>query len=406
MGTASKPATAAFAPITGASSGIGAIYADRLAKRGRSVAPLFRPFVLSKLSLANRVVMAPMTRQKSPGGIPGPEVAAYYRRRAESGTGLIITKGTVVDDPVSTMSADIPSFYGPALDGWLRVVDAVHEAGGKIMPQLWHVGMARNPAKAPHPELPSAGPSGLTMRGFPGMTQPGLEHSEPMTREHIRRVVDAFARGAADARRLGFDGVEIHGAHGYLIDQFFWAGTNQRADEYGGDLVSRTRFAVEIIEAVRRATGPDFPIILRFSQWKQQDYAARLATTPEELARFLAPLSTAGVDIFHCSQRRFWEPEFEGSDLNLAGWTKKLTGKPTITVGSVALSGDALSSLRGESSSATGIDDLLDRLERDEFDLVAVGRALLVDPAWTRKVQEARYDELLPFEPAALATLS
>ena len=372
----------------------------------RSVAPLFRPFELGSLTLANRVVMAPMTRSKSPGSIPGPEVAAYYRRRAENGTGLIITEGTTVDDPVSTMSGDIPNFYGASLDGWHRVVEEVHEAGGKIMPQLWHVGMARNPAKAPHPELPSAGPSGLTMRGFPGMTQPGLEHSEPMTREHIRRVVDAFARGAADAQRLGFDGVEIHGAHGYLIDQFFWAGTNQRADEYGGDLVSRTRFAVEIIEAVRRATGPDFPIILRFSQWKQQDYAARLATTPEELARFLAPLSTAGVDIFHCSQRRFWEPEFEGSDLNLAGWTKKLTGKPTITVGSVALSADALSSLRGESSMATGIDDLLDRLERDEFDLVAVGRALLVDPAWTRKVQEARYDELLPFEPAALATLS
>src|SRR5277367_1484988 len=239
MSTASKPATAAFALITGASSGIGAIYADRLAKRGRSVAPLFRPFVSSKLSLANRVVMAPMTRQKSRGGIPGPEVAAYYRRRAESGTGLIITEGTVVDDPVSTMSADIPNFYGPALDGWLRVVDEVHEAGGKIMPQLWHVGMTRNPAKAPHPELPSAGPSGLTMPGLPGLTQPGLQHSDPMTREHIRRVVDAFARGAADAQRLGFDGVEIHGAHGYLIDQFFWVGTNQRVDEYGGDLVGR-----------------------------------------------------------------------------------------------------------------------------------------------------------------------
>ena len=132
MSTASKPATAAFALVTGASSGIGAIYADRLAERRRSVAPLFRPFVLSKLSLANRVVMAPMTRQKSPGGIPGAEVAAYYRRRGESGAGLIITEGTVVDDPVSTMSADIPSFYGPALR--LGVVDEVHEAGGKIMP--------------------------------------------------------------------------------------------------------------------------------------------------------------------------------------------------------------------------------------------------------------------------------
>jgi hypothetical protein len=169
--------------------------------------------------------MAPMTRQMSPGGIPGPEVAAYYRRRAESGTGLIITEGTAVDDPVSTMSVDIPNFYGPALDGWLRVVDAVHEVGGKIMPQLWHVGVARNPAKAPHPELPSAGPSGLTMRGFPGLTQPGLQHSEPMTRAHIRRVVEAFGQAAADAQRLGLDGVEIHGAHGYLIDQFFWAGT-------------------------------------------------------------------------------------------------------------------------------------------------------------------------------------
>src|SRR5258705_4929627 len=293
-------------------------------------------------------------RHSRPGGRGLLPAARRKRHRPDH------TEGTVVDDPVSTMSVDIPNFYGPALDGWLRVVAGVHEVGGKIMPQLWHVGMARDPAKAPHPELPSAGRSGLTMRGFPGLTQPGLQHSEPMTREHIRRVVEAFGQAAADAQRLGFDGVEIHGAHGYLIDQFFWAITNQRADEYGGDLVSRTRFAVEIIEAVRRATGPDFPIILRFSQWKQQDYAARLATTPEELARFLAPLSTARVRILHCSQRRLSEPGLQGSELNLAGWTKKLTGKPTGTVGSVALSGDAIGSLHGESSKATGIHDLLD----------------------------------------------
>src|SRR5260221_99785 len=148
-----------------------------------------------------------------------------------------------------------------------------------------------------------------------------------------------------------------------------------------------------------RATRPRRPIILRFSQWKQQDYAARLATTPEELARFLAPLSTAGVDIFHCSQRRFWEPEFEGSDLNLAGWTKKLTGKPTVTVGSVALSGDFIGSLHGESSKGAGIDDLLDRPGRAQFGLVAGGRALLGDPARPRKGQEARHAGLLPFEP-------
>ncbi|MEA2756634.1 MAG: hypothetical protein QOJ54_2923 [Aliidongia sp.] len=363
-----------------------------------SVAPLFRPFQLRDLALANRVVMAPMTRSKSPDGIPGPDVAAYYRRRAEGATGLIITEGTTIADPVSTMNGAVPNFYGPALDGWRRVVEEVHAAGGKIMPQLWHVGMARNPATAPHPELPSAGPSGLT--------KPDTQHSEPMTREHIARVVAAFAQGAADARALGFDGVEIHGAHGYLIDQFFWEGTNRREDEYGGDMVDRTRFAVEIIEAVRRATSPDFPIILRFSQWKQQDYTAKLAPTPQALGQFLKPLSEAGVDIFHCSQRKFWEPEFDGSPLNLAGWTRELTGKPTITVGSVGLSGEFIGSFRGESSSATGIDELLERLGRDEFDLVAVGRALLVDPAWTRKVRDAQYGALLPFVPEALTTLS
>jgi 2,4-dienoyl-CoA reductase-like NADH-dependent reductase (Old Yellow Enzyme family) len=138
------------------------------------------------------------------------------------------------------------------------------------------------------------------------------------------------------------DGVEIHGAHGYLIDQFFWEGSNRRDDEYGGDLAGRSRFAIELIQAVRAAVGPDFPIIFRFSQWKQQDYTARLVQTPQALAAFLQPLSEAGVDIFHCSTRRFWEPEFDGSELNLAGWTRQLTGKPTITVGSVGLDGEFL----------------------------------------------------------------
>jgi 2,4-dienoyl-CoA reductase-like NADH-dependent reductase (Old Yellow Enzyme family) len=146
--------------------------------------------------------------------------------------------------------------------------------------------------------------------------------------------------------------------------------------------------------------------MFRFSQHKQQDYHARLGQTPKELGEILNALGDAGVDIMDASIRGFDTPAFEGSDLNLAGWAKKLTGKPSITVGSVALSGEFIGSFRGESSSATGIDELLDRLDRDEFDLVAVGRALLVDPAWARKVSEARYDELLPFKPEALATLS
>jgi len=114
-------------------------------------------------------------------------------------------------------------------------------------------------------------------------------------------------------------------------------GTNQRVDGYGGDLVARTRFAVEVIREVRRQVGPEFPASLHFSQWTLQDNHAKLAHSPAELERFLSPLTAAGVDLFHCSQRRFRKPEFEGSSLNLAGWSRKLTGKPTITVGSITL---------------------------------------------------------------------
>ena len=197
-------------------------------------------------------------------------------------------------------------------------------------------------------------------------------------------MIGAYAQAAVEAQRVGFDGIELHGAHGYLIDQFFWEGTNQRTDKYGGDLVGRTRFAVEVIQECRRRTGPKYPIQLRFSQWKLQDYAARLVTTPDELSRFLAPLAAAGLDAFHCSTRRFWDPEFEGSDMNLAGWTKKLTGKPTITVGSVSL----------------------DVLARGDFDLVAVGRAMLADSSWAAKVRDGRFGELSGFSPEVLKTLA
>jgi 2,4-dienoyl-CoA reductase-like NADH-dependent reductase (Old Yellow Enzyme family) len=364
------------------------------------VNPLFCPFRIGTLTLPNRIVMAPMTRSQSPGGVPDANVASYYRRRAEHGVGLIITEGTGVDHPASLGMANVPFFHGAeALAGWAAVVAAVHEAGGRIIPQLWHVGMARQPGALPNPEAPPVGPSGLTGAG--------VRIVEPLSAREIADIIDAYARGAANAARLGFDGVELHGAHGYLIDQFFWEVTNRRTDRYGGDIAGRTRFAVEIVEACRRATGPDFPIFLRFSQWKIPHYAARLVTTPTELARFLEPLVDAGVDVFHCSTRRFWEPEFDGSNMNLAGWTKKLTGKPVITVGSVGLDNDFVSGFAERKSAANvALDRVIEMLERREVDLVAVGRALLVDPAWAAKVHEGRFGDLIPFTPAALAVLT
>jgi len=334
----------------------------------RSAEVLFQPFEVKKLALKNRIVMAPMTRAFSPGGVPGPDVAAYYRRRAEGGVGLIITEGTWIAHPVAGNDLKVPRFHGDdALAGWSRVAAEVHAAGGRIVPQLWHVGLIRQPHLPFDPHTSWVSPSGIA--------DPGEKLGEPMTQGDIDAVIAAYGEGAEAARRLGFDGLELHGAHGYLIDQFLWEVTNRRADRYGGDLVERTRFAVELVQEIRRRVGPDFPVLLRYSQWKMQDYGAKLARTPDELARLLEPLADAGVDVFHCSTRRFWEPEFEGSDLNLAGWTKKLTGKPTITVGSVTLATDLMSSIQAGGAGVEGIAPLLDRLEREEFDLVAIGRA-------------------------------
>ncbi|MBP1965986.1 NADH:flavin oxidoreductase [Paenibacillus aceris] len=359
-----------------------------------SVQPLFQPFTLNQLSLSNRIVMASMTRSFSPNGVPGADVAAYYRRRAENGIGLIVTEGAVIDHPAATGDPNIPNFHGEAaLNGWAHVVKEVHNAGGKIVPQLWHVGITRRTRSEPNLEAPSISPSGIDLMGE--------KAGEPMTEAEIADVIKAYAESAANAKRLGFDGIELHGAHGYLIDQFFWEKTNQRTDHYGGDLVSRTRFAVEIIEACRQAVGTDFPIILRFSQWKIGSYDAKLAKTPEELSQFLAPLVEAGVDMFDCSTRQFWEPEFPGSELNLAGWTKKLTGKPTITAGSVGLESEPFDTQDEHEL----IDELVGRLAREEFDLAAIGRALLADPAWAAKIRDGRDNELVPYTSDRLTSL-
>ncbi|WP_305097919.1 NADH:flavin oxidoreductase [Croceibacterium aestuarii] len=362
---------------------------------------LFQPFESAKLSLPNRIVMAPMTRNMSPGGVPGPQNAAYYERRAAHGVGLILSEGTVVKRPSSRNLPNVPFFHSEEpLGGWRQVIEAVHAAGGKMGPQIWHTGGTT--ADPSFERGPLDTPSGLN--------KPGESVGEPMSEEAIADTIAAFAAAAADAKRLGFDTVEIHGAHGYLIDQFFWSGSNQRTDRWGGATIAeRSRFAVELVKALRAAVGPDYPILMRVSQWKQQDYDARLATTPDELEAWLSPLVSAGVDILHCSQRRFWEPEFPELDgeqgLNFAGWAKKMTGVPTISVGSVGLSGEFLGSFRGKGAARESLDGLVARMERGEFDLIAVGRALLSDPLWAEKVRDGREDELADFDPAAMNEL-
>jgi 2,4-dienoyl-CoA reductase-like NADH-dependent reductase (Old Yellow Enzyme family) len=376
---------------------------------GSAQGPLFQPFRHGPVTLRNRIVMAPMTRCFSPGGVPGPEVADYYRRRAEGGVGLIVTEGTFIPHDGAANENNVPRFYGEdALAGWVEVVNQVHAAGARIMPQLWHVGLIIKAqlegiyASGAKLEARQVGPSGLA--GGMGIALEKM--ASPMLQDQIDAVVDAYGMAAASAHRLGFDGVELHGAHGYLIDQFFWDRTNHRTDRYGGPIANRARFGAEIVREIRRRTDPHFPIVMRISQWKQHDYNARMLHSPAELAALLEPLVDAGVDLFHCSQRRFWEPEFEGSDLNLAGWTKRLSGKPTITVGSVGLETEVVATTFGATSKTARIERLIEMLARNDFDLVAVGRALIVDHDWPEKVRHDRWDQLHPYSAEVLKSLA
>ena len=369
---------------------------------GADVSALFSPVSVAGLKLRNRLVMAPMTRQFSPDGVPGDDVAAYYGRRASS-LGLLITEGTYVDEG-SGGSSRVPRFYGQRpLAGWRKVADAVHAEGGAIFPQLWHIGATRKPGSGPFPDVPVLSPSGVNAAG--------ATVGEPATATQLTATAAAYARAAAAARDAGFDGVELHGAHGYLLDQFHWPQTNRRTDAYGGDIRGRVRFSYEVAAAVREAVGPDFPVAFRFSQWKGGAYDARIAEDPAELAAFLAPLADAGVSMFHVSTRRYWLPAFDGDRRTLAGWTRHLTGLPVIAVGSVGVaapflgvSEDGKTPARHQSSLTLA--PLVDLLTRGEFDLVALGRAVLADPYWGAKVAEGRLADIRSYDKSADAILS
>jgi 2,4-dienoyl-CoA reductase-like NADH-dependent reductase (Old Yellow Enzyme family) len=338
------------------------------------IAALMAPVQFGPLSLRNRFVMSPMTRSHSPGGVPGADVAAYYTRRAAANVGLIITEGVGVDHPSaighgSMGEHDIPVLHGAAaLAGWRAVVESVHGAGGKIIPQLWHMGEIRNEGTPPHPEARS-------MR------------AAEMDEVDMAEITTAFVRSAANAKAVGFDGVALHGGHGYLLDSFLWAGTNTRDDAWGGDILRRPRFVADLVRAIRVEVGTDFPILYRLSQWKLQDYEARLAETPEDLSIITGALVDAGVDIFDVSTRVFSVPAFAGSDKGLAGWVRALSGKPVMTVGGIGFNKELAASFAEPTQAINNLDEVLRRFEGGEFDLVALGRALLMDPAWVLKAE-------------------
>ncbi len=230
----------------------------------RAAPTLFTPVRLARQSLPNRVVMAPMTRNRAGrGNVPGALNALYYAQRASAG--LIVTEGSQVS-PRGVGYPDTPGIHTDAqVEGWRRVTEAVHREGGRIFLQLWHVGRVSHPSVQAEGGLPVA-PSALAAEGALYTAAGPLPYPVPRALEtdEVPGVVEEFAAGARNALRAGFDGVELHGANGYLIDQFLRDGSNRRTDRYGGPVENRARFLLQVAAAVTDVWGGD-RVGVRFS---------------------------------------------------------------------------------------------------------------------------------------------
>lgn len=358
------------------------------------LSPLYQPFQLGSLTLPNRFVMPAMTRMWCSEGRPLPQLTEFYCRRAAGGVALLMTEGCIVDHPAGTQNPVLGRVDETTVDAWAECAAAVKAAGSPMLVQLAHEGAIRQEGgEGPYAHLPSLSPSGLAA--------PGKKNGRAATQEELEEIKEGFVRSSLLAQQAGFAGVEIHAAHSSLLDQFLWAKINQRTDGLGGpDIANRVRFPAEIIRAVRKAVGPDFVLTFRFSQWKEADYEATIVDSPDELRILVEALSSTGVDALHASTRRFWKPEWPGSDLGLAGWTKSFTDLPVIAVGSVGLDIDVMTNLSNDEANSTGADGLaklIRRFNNGEFDLISVGRSLIGDPDWIKKIRMGRFDDIRLF---------
>lgn len=363
---------------------------------------LFSPLCIGSKSTKNRFILPAMQLGWTDNNGPAQSLVNYYERCAAGGISIVITEGLCIDHPSATWN-DGGYLIERTAPAWAKVVDAVRPHGSLVLMQLFHEGAIRQEGKGgPFPDYPSLSPSGLF--------DTGKASGRACTRQDLVEIRESYVRAALLAQRIGADGIELHCAHGYFLDQFLWPHTNVRDDEYGGDIRGRARFPAEIIAAIRAAAGPDFIISVRFSQWKEVDYDAKIVTGPEEVRALVDTFVTAGADLLHVSARRFFLAEFEGSSLGLAGWVKRFSPKPVIANGSVGLSIDVMGTFFAqdliEGTTAQSVAELERRFTGDEFDLVSVGRSVIGDQAWVNKVQARRFDDIQVFNRSMLSALA
>ena len=326
------------------------------------MAKLFTPVKAGALSLGHRVVMAPLTRMRSdPGDQPNALMRDYYAQRASSG-GLIISEAT----PISRQGygyAGAPGIYDDAqIAGWRAITDAVHEHGGQIVMQLWHVGRQSHPDIQPNGEAPVA-PSAIQAEGYGYATHGPVPFSMPraLELEEIPGIIAEFGAGAARAMEAGFDGVEIHGANGYLPDQFLQDATNQRTDDYGGAIENRARFLLEVTQAAIDAFGAE-RVGVRLSP--SGTYGSMSDSDPQATFGYAATrLDALGIAYLHVV-----EPRIRGTELIAEAEPVAVRHLRPLFRGTMIAAGGF------DGASAETL------LEAGEADAVAFGRAFIANP--------------------------
>ncbi|MDE1890564.1 MAG: FAD-dependent oxidoreductase [Planctomycetota bacterium] len=333
---------------------------------------LFSPFKIGSLSIKNRMVMSPMeTHLCDKEGFVTEELIMYYKERALGGVGYITVENTAVE-PVGRVNDGMLCIYDDKfIPGLKKLTDCIHAAGGKVVLQLSHAGKEALPYYTNlEPVAPSAIPSPLTK-----------QMPRELTIEEIKSIVNKFADGANRAVKAGFDGVEIHMAHGYLVNQFFSPESNIRTDSYGGDTARRSQFAKEIIESIRKRTSKDYPLICRISADEYTDTGLKLEES-KEIARIL---EKAGASAIHVSACNYSSPFFnipcyyleEGCFIHLAAGIKSVVKIPVLAVGRIV-----------DPDMAESV------LQENKADLIVLGRVLIADPHFPNKVREGRIADI------------
>ena len=334
---------------------------------------LFQSAKLGSLELKNRMAVAPMTRvSATEDGLATQQMADYYKRFAAGGFGLIIVEASYVDEKFSQGYHFQPGIATAAQrDAWKLVVDTVHAAGAKICMQLVHAGALTQGRNAGHEEgaiAPSAfTPKGEKLTFYRG--EGGYDTPREITTDEIIEVKDAFVSAAVHALEAGFDAIEVHGANGYLLDQFWTAYTNQRTDEYGGSARNRIRLDEEIVRAIVAATQGKIPVGLRLSQSKVNDFEYTWAGGEQDAIDIFPVLDEAGVSFLHITEHVATDEVF-GSGHSLSGLAKKHSKAPVIVNGGL-----------GDPETAASV------IAAGDADVIAEGKSALANPDWPTKVQ-------------------